>query len=66
MHVPSLPFGHGPLVPAMKQYQHALLLQCHHTHVIPIITVVKEETGEAWFNIGMNDSVRLALAGALC
>lgn len=62
-HVLSSPPGHGPLVPAMKQYQHALLLQCHHTHVIRIITDVKKEAGEACFIMAMNDSKRLDLPG---
>lgn len=31
IHVLDLPFGHGPLVGAMKPSQHALLLQYQHT-----------------------------------
>lgn len=59
MHVLSSPSGHGPLVFAMKQHQHALLLKCHYTHVIPNITEVKKETGETCFITSMNDSKRL-------
>lgn len=61
MRVLSSPSAHGPLVPAKKQYQHTLLLQRHHTRVMPIITDVKAETGEAYFITVMTDSERLDL-----
>lgn len=64
MHVFSSPSGRRPLVLAMKLYQHTLLLQGPHTHVISIITDVKKETGAARFIMTMNDSRDWTFRGA--
>lgn len=64
MHVFRSPAGRRPLVLAMKLYQHTLLLQGLHTHVISIIADVKKETGEARFIMTMNDSRDWTFRGA--